>query len=64
VFGAEHDLQFPGQALLDRAKVAIPSVKETILISGSRHAPPFDDTFRGWLAEHVERFLTSRAQLT
>lgn len=59
VFGAEHDLSFPGDALLARARELFPHA-ETERIAGSKHAPPMDDTFRAWLSERVARFLGER----
>jgi len=56
VFGAEHDLSFPGQALIARAKELIPHA-EVELLEGSRHCPPLTDAFREQLGSRIERFL-------
>ena len=57
VIGAEHDLSFPGAALMKRAPELFGSRVETHMLSGSKHCPPFEDEFRGWLCETVESFL-------
>ncbi len=55
-FGAEHDLSFPGKALLERIKVLIPQA-EVELLEGSRHCPPLTDEFRNRMAARIEPFL-------
>jgi pimeloyl-ACP methyl ester carboxylesterase len=55
--GAENDLSFPGPRLLERVKELIPHA-QVELIPKSRHIPPTTDAFRGWMAEHVTRFLS------
>jgi pimeloyl-ACP methyl ester carboxylesterase len=58
VFGAEHDVSFPGPALLERAKQLLPQA-EVELLEGSRHCPPLTDPFRAKMAERIERFLAT-----
>ncbi len=60
VFGAEHDVSFPGEALLARAKELLPQA-ETELLEGSKHSPPFTDAFRERLCARIERFLRGAA---
>jgi len=60
VFGAEHDVNFPGAALLQRAKEIFPQA-EVELLKGSQHCPPFSAQFRAKMAERIERFLASSA---
>jgi pimeloyl-ACP methyl ester carboxylesterase len=57
VVGADKDLSFPGQKLLDRAAQLLPNLKGTELIANSRHCPPTTDTFRAWLSAKISRFL-------
>ena len=58
VVAAEHDLSFPGSALLERAAVVFPNLVQTELLEGSKHCPPFDDEFRRRLAGTLDAFLT------
>lgn len=58
VIAAERDLSFPGEKLVERARVLFPHAKTEIL-EGSRHSPPSTDAARVDLAGRVERFLTS-----
>jgi 2-hydroxy-6-oxonona-2,4-dienedioate hydrolase len=60
VFGAEHDLSFPGEKLLSRLKQIIPHA-ETELIPNSKHSPPMTPEFRAWIASRVVTFLTQAA---
>jgi pimeloyl-ACP methyl ester carboxylesterase len=60
VFGASHDVSFPGRALVARAKVLLPRA-ETELLENCRHSPPTDDASRARLADRVTRFLTGTA---
>jgi len=62
VLGAELDFQNPGRKLIERAKVVIPGLADSVLIPRSHHAMPFDDAFRIWLAGEVRRFLLGRPQ--
>ena len=55
VIGAEKDISFPGQKVIDRSKDQIPSV-ETELISDSRHSPPTTPEFRTWLGDRILEF--------
>ncbi len=57
LLAAEHDLSFPAEAMLARASEVFPNLVETHVIEGSKHCPPFDDQFRGWLCERVQCFL-------
>lgn len=56
VIGAEDDISFPGEKLIERAKAHIPDV-ETELIKGSKHSPPTTPEFRRWLAERIKTFI-------
>ena len=60
VFGAEHDVNFPGAALLERTKLLFPKA-EVELLKGSQHCPPFSVQVRAQMAERIERFLASSA---
>lgn len=57
VFAAEHDVSFPGAALLARAKELIPSA-EVELLEGAKHSPPMTDAFRARMGARIERFLS------
>jgi 2-hydroxy-6-oxonona-2,4-dienedioate hydrolase len=56
VVAAEHDLSFPGTALLARAKELFPNLAEVRLLAGARHSPSFEPTARRELTEAVGRF--------
>ncbi|MGE3188374.1 MAG: alpha/beta fold hydrolase [Vicinamibacterales bacterium] len=56
VFGAEHDLSFPGRALVARVQELLPHA-ETELLEGSLHCPPQTAAFRARMAGRIERFL-------
>lgn len=58
VIGAEHDVSFPGHAVIERARQLFdkPQQLETELLVGVKHSPPTTDTFRAWLGERVNRF--------
>jgi 2-hydroxy-6-oxonona-2,4-dienedioate hydrolase len=58
VFGAEHDVNFPGPALIKRAKDLFPQA-EVELLPGSQHCPAFTTAFRAKMAARIEKFLTS-----
>ncbi len=57
IVGAEHDMSFPGAALVKRAREVFPNLAETHVIEGSKHCPPFDDEFRAWLSGTIMEFL-------
>jgi len=57
VIGADNDLSFPGQKLLDRVPKLLPNLKDTELIANCRHCPPTTDEFRAWLSGRISRFL-------
>jgi 2-hydroxy-6-oxonona-2,4-dienedioate hydrolase len=57
LIAAELDLQSPGKRLIARAQSVVPGLKETVLISQSRHVPPFTEEFHGWLSGRILRFL-------
>ena len=56
VIGAENDISFPGDKVIERAKAYIPNV-QTELIKDSRHSPPTTPEFRNWLAELIKSFI-------
>jgi pimeloyl-ACP methyl ester carboxylesterase len=56
VIGAEDDISFPGEKLIERVKTHIPNV-ETELIKGCKHSPPTTPEFRRWLAERIKTFI-------
>ena len=56
VFAAEHDVSFPGAALLARVKELLPHA-ETELFEGAKHSPAFTDEQRERVAQRVGRFL-------
>ena len=60
VFGAELDSQFPGAALIERAKTLFPGVEVELLV-GAKHSPPLDDVFRSRLSQRIQRFLDAPA---
>lgn len=60
IFGAEHDISFPGRPLLERARVLLPRA-ELELLNDCKHCPPFQDEFRVRLAARVDTFLKSAA---
>ena len=55
VIGAEKDISFPGEKVIDRVKNQVPLV-ETELISDSRHSPPTTPEFRTWLGDRIVEF--------
>lgn len=57
VLGADNDLSFPGQKLLDRVAELLPNLKDKELIANCRHCPPTTDEFRAWLSGKISRFL-------
>lgn len=57
VIAAEHDVSFPGQAVLDRSKELFKQ-PDTELLKGSQHSPPTTDEFRGWMGERLTKFLS------
>lgn len=59
VLAAEHDVSFPGEKLLARARELFPSLAQTELIKDSQHCPPTTDAFRGWLSARITTFLSS-----
>ncbi len=56
LIGAEHDISFPGQALIDRLQGVVPNL-ETELIIGGKHSPPTTSEFRSWLHERFTKFV-------
>ncbi|XXF78957.1 alpha/beta hydrolase [Myxococcaceae bacterium GXIMD 01537] len=57
VLGADADVSFPGQRLLDRASELFPALASAELIKECRHCPPTTDAFRRWLSERISGFL-------
>lgn len=57
VFGAEHDLSFPGKALLARAKTLFPNLACSELLLGAKHAPSFEPAARRQLADKIMAFM-------
>lgn len=57
--GAELDVSFPGQLLLDRARTLFPGLCDTELLRESRHCPPTTPEFRAWLGKRVGDFLAA-----
>jgi 2-hydroxy-6-oxonona-2,4-dienedioate hydrolase len=55
VIGADMDISFPGNALVERVKKEMPFV-ETELLKNSRHCPPLDEEFTNWLAQRSSNF--------
>jgi len=43
IFAAEKDIMFPGKKMIKRAKAIFPSLKENILLKGSKHVPRSND---------------------
>jgi len=59
VIGAEDDLSFPGDKIIERVESHIPIV-ETELIKNSKHSPPTTPEFRHWLANRVKKFIDTK----
>ena len=57
VVSAEHDVSFPGVAVLARAKQLF-KAPETELLVGSQHSPPTTDEFRAWLGRRLTLFFS------
>lgn len=57
VFGAEHDLSFPGRALLERAKVVFPHLVHSELLTGTKHTPSFEPAARRKLGDSIASFM-------
>lgn len=56
VIGAEDDISFPGEKVIERAEMHLPKV-ETELIKDSKHSPPTTPEFRNWLGFRVKTFI-------
>ncbi|MFO0599959.1 MAG: alpha/beta hydrolase [Myxococcaceae bacterium] len=56
VIGAEHDVSFPGEKVVARAKALFPTLAGTEVIADAQHSPPTTPEFRAWLAERLSRF--------
>lgn len=58
VVATEHDISFPGEAVIDRLQGKIPNL-QTELLKGAKHSPPTTPEFREWLyvlvSKHTER---------
>lgn len=54
--GAQDDISFPGEPLIERVLAHIPNV-ETELLKETRHCPPTNEEFRRWLEHRVVKFL-------
>ena len=59
VIGADKDLSFPGQKLIDRAKVVFVGLEATELVTDCNHCPPTTDAFRSWVAERITSFMSA-----
>lgn len=57
IMGAEGDLSFPGQKVIERAKQLFTASVEVELIPNCRHSPPTTPEFRGWMSKRVGDFL-------
>lgn len=57
VMAAEHDVSFPGEALLARCAAHLPRLRAQHLIEGSKHVPPFDGRFTPRLNAALEALL-------
>ena len=56
VLGADDDISFPGQAMVERVRRLV-SNAEAELLQQCKHCPPTTPEFRSWLAERVTTFL-------
>lgn len=56
IVGGSDDISFPGEKLIERAKILMPQA-EVELIANCRHSPPTTDDFRVWLAGRITQFL-------
>jgi pimeloyl-ACP methyl ester carboxylesterase len=63
VIGADKDLSFPGQKLIDRAKVLFKGLEATELVKDCNHCPPTTDEFRAWLSGRITSFMKAEAQV-
>ncbi len=52
LIGAEHDISFPGKALIDRLQGNVRNLK-TELLKDAKHSPPTTPEFREWLYKRV-----------
>lgn len=59
VVAAEHDISFPGEAMIDRLQGKVPNLK-TELLKGAKHSPPTTPEFREWLYKRVSRRAVER----
>lgn len=57
VIAAEHDVSFPGRALLERARQLF-KTPDTELLEGSQHSPPTTAAFRAYLGDRLTKFFT------
>jgi 2-hydroxy-6-oxonona-2,4-dienedioate hydrolase len=55
VIGADKDISFPGNALLERVNKEVPFV-ETELLKNCRHCPPLDEEFTNWLTRRTSNY--------
>lgn len=58
VLAAEHDISFPGHAVVDRLRSVLPSI-DAELISDCKHSPPTTDAFREWLGNRLSQFFNA-----
>lgn len=59
VVAAEHDISFPGGAMIDRLQGKVPNL-QTELLKGAKHSPPTTPEFREWLYKRVSRRAVER----
>ncbi|MDH5718090.1 MAG: alpha/beta hydrolase [Spirochaetia bacterium] len=57
VVGAELDVSFPGEKLINRSKKVFKNLINAELIKNSLHCPPTTDEFRKWLIKEILNFL-------
>lgn len=60
VLGADGDLSFPGEQVINRLTKLLSSVEDTELIKDCRHCPPTTDEFRRWISDRISVFLLAR----
>jgi pimeloyl-ACP methyl ester carboxylesterase len=58
--GAEHDLSFPGEAVVRRIRAIAPKAEGEV-IPDCKHCPPTTPEFRKWLADRLTSFFSGPA---
>jgi 2-hydroxy-6-oxonona-2,4-dienedioate hydrolase len=59
VVAADRDSSFPGERVLERAKVLFPNLSSSTLLENTRHSPPTTPEFRAHFNAQLSRMLAS-----